>query len=62
MGKEHYYDEFDPFDYAEQEEDEFDLTDDCGRWRNGTLTRYCALAGTEYCDWDCPLHGARSTS
>ncbi len=23
---------------------------DCGRFHDGT----CSLAGTEYCDWDCP--------
>lgn len=28
--------------------------DDCGRWDNGRLTRYCTKAGTEECDWDCP--------
>jgi len=29
----------------------------CGRWRNGELTDtyYCLLAGTEFCDFDCPL-------
>lgn len=26
----------------------------CGRWRNGTLVSHCLLAGTEFCDFDCP--------
>jgi hypothetical protein len=34
-----------------------DLTypgEECGRWRNGRLGRYCAKAGTEECDFECP--------
>lgn len=29
--------------------------DECGRWRNGDLTRHCALLGTEFCDFECPF-------
>ncbi len=29
--------------------------DECGRWSNGRLTRSCALAGTEFCDFECPF-------
>lgn len=32
-----------------------DLEADCGRWNNGRLTRQCRLAGSEWCDWDCPI-------
>lgn len=35
-------------DYATQPGEE------CGRWRNGRLARYCAKAGTEECDFECP--------
>lgn len=28
--------------------------DDCGRWRNGSLTSSCAKAGSEECDFECP--------
>lgn len=34
---------------------------DCGRWRNGVLTDSCMLAGTEDCDWECPLRFTPST-
>ena len=29
----------------------------CGRWRNGKLTSVyrCMQAGTEFCDFDCPV-------
>ncbi|TCQ82590.1 hypothetical protein EDF68_101981 [Ochrobactrum sp. BH3] len=33
---------------------DFDVGDDCGRWRNGKLTFHCTMAGTEFCDWECP--------
>lgn len=29
--------------------------DECGRWSNGRLTRSCSLAGTEFCDFECPF-------
>lgn len=41
-------DGFDP------EWDEDELGDACGRWDNGRLTRFCSMAGTEFCDFDCP--------
>lgn len=28
--------------------------DECGRWRNGSLSRHCAKAGSEECDFECP--------
>lgn len=28
--------------------------EDCGRWYNGRLGP-CRLAGTEECDWECPI-------
>jgi hypothetical protein len=28
-----------------------DLTENCGRMSDGG----CSLAGTEYCDWECPF-------
>lgn len=28
--------------------------EECGRWSNGRLLRYCAKAGTEECDFECP--------
>lgn len=43
----------------EDDHDDFDLPEDddldeanCGSFRKGS----CDLAGTEYCDWSCPLH------
>lgn len=40
-------------------DDDFDADDEdpgaeCGRWSNGKLGRSCSLAGTEFCDWECP--------
>lgn len=37
------------------DEDGDDAYEACGRWNNGSLTRQCRLAGSEWCDWDCPL-------
>ena len=52
----------DDYDYEnEYDEDEPDFgaftEADCGRWINGKLqpVGMCLLAGTEECDWDCPL-------
>jgi hypothetical protein len=28
--------------------------EECGRWRNGKLDKYCTKAGTEECDFECP--------
>lgn len=30
----------------------------CGRWRNGELVAHCTLAGSEECDFECPLRSA----
>lgn len=40
-------------DYYEDEEE--DREAECGRWINGRLGSTCLLAGTEWCDWECPL-------
>ena len=42
------------YDYPDDMEDEYDPGDECGRWDNGRLGRSCALAGTEFCDFECP--------
>ena len=47
-------------DYAFDEDDEDNREAECGRWDNGRLTRSCALAGTEWCDWECPIGYRRS--
>jgi hypothetical protein len=39
----------------EDDDEDDDLSAECGRWNNGRLTRQCRLAGTEWCDWDCPI-------
>lgn len=47
----------DPFDYHDDDSDavdEEDPGDECGRWDNGKLGGTCMLAGTEFCDFDCP--------
>lgn len=49
----------DDIDYEEAEDEEEDSREaDCGRWDQsaGGLTKHCRLAGTEFCEWDCPLH------
>lgn len=35
-------------------EDEYDPGEECGRWINSRLTRDCRLAGSEFCDFECP--------
>lgn len=40
-------------DLLDQQREE-DPGEDCGRWRNGRLDGYCLLAGTEFCDFECP--------
>lgn len=45
-------DEIDEDAFVDDEEDD---GDECGRWNNGRLTRQCRLAGTEWCDWSCPI-------
>lgn len=50
--------EFHDVNYGCDDEDPYtdddavdDLMDECGQDSNGI----CSLAGTEYCDWDCPF-------
>jgi hypothetical protein len=38
----------------ESEEDEDDGSE-CGRWLNGGLSNQCTKAGSEECDWHCPI-------
>lgn len=49
--------EYDPeIDERCDEDGEFGFTEeDCGRWHNGRLGVQCRLAGTEDCDWECPI-------
>lgn len=44
---EDYYD----YDDFEDYDDPFEDAMDCGLMRDGT----CSMAGSEYCDWDCPF-------
>ncbi|MCW5697402.1 MAG: hypothetical protein KIS96_11810 [Bauldia sp.] len=43
------------YDDLYDEDDEDDREAECGRWDNGRLTHSCALLGSEWCDWECPL-------
>lgn len=36
-------------------DDDYDEAEECGRWQNGKLGYQCSLAGTEWCDWECPI-------
>ena len=36
------------------DDEDYDPGEECERWENGWLSRYCSRAGTEFCDWDCP--------
>lgn len=46
-------------DDYEEDDDLLAFTEaDCGRWNNGRLTKSCALAGSEDCDFECPLRGS----
>jgi hypothetical protein len=42
--------EFDDCPFDDDGEDMFDPADECGRTQDGT----CMLAGTEWCDFECP--------
>ena len=44
----------DDFD-APPEDDEIWAGEECGRWRNGQLVDQCLKAGSEECDWECPI-------
>lgn len=54
------YDFDDDFDADEAEEEGFTEAD-CGRWLDGRLSDQCRLAGTEDCDWECPIGYRRDT-
>ena len=46
-----------PHDYEDDDgpdEDGYDAGEECGRWDNGRLGRYCTKAGSEECDFECP--------
>jgi len=32
--------------------------EECGRWRNGSLSRSCSKAGSEECDFECPYRNS----
>lgn len=42
-------------DYSESDDDDRDAGEDCGRWVNGRLSTQCSKAGSEECDWECPI-------
>jgi hypothetical protein len=44
---------------AEDMTDEEMAEEECGRWINGRLGKLCTKAGSEECDWICPLSGVR---
>jgi hypothetical protein len=35
--------------------EDWDVGDECGRWLNGELSSQCSKAGSEECDWFCPI-------
>ena len=35
---------------------ECSVGEECGRWRNGRLDKYCTKAGSEECDFECPYN------
>jgi hypothetical protein len=47
-------------DYSGNDEEEYDISEDCGRWSNGRLSNQCSKAGSEECDWECPIGLPRS--
>lgn len=48
-------DQIDSETLSDEDEEDGDLSAECGRWDNGRLVPQCRLAGTEWCDWDCPI-------
>jgi len=44
-------------DFGDDLSDEDMAMEECGRWDNGKLTQQCTKAGSEECDWICPLSG-----
>jgi hypothetical protein len=52
--KEYHSLNYDPMDDDDEYDDEDaidDLMHECGQDQHG----HCSLAGTEYCDWECPF-------
>lgn len=48
--------DFDFDDGDTEDDDGFGFSEeDCGRWLNGRLSDQCRLAGSEDCDWECPI-------
>ena len=48
--------EFTNYDDAHEfDEEEYWEGEECGRWQNGALVTQCLNAGTEFCDFDCPI-------
>lgn len=47
-------------DLNSQGDEDIELGEDCGRWRNGRLSLQCSKAGSEECDWICPIGLPRS--
>lgn len=45
----------DEIDEVMLNDEPMDDGEDCGRWRDGKLSKQCASAGTEFCDWICPI-------
>lgn len=45
----------DEIDHDWVDDDENDDGQDCGRWYDGKLNYQCMKAGSEECDWDCPI-------
>lgn len=33
--------------------------EECGRWMNGVLGKWCSKVGSEECDFECPHRGVR---
>lgn len=52
-------DDFDDGYIEDELTDEEMAEEECGRWHNGKLDRHCTKAGSEECDWICPLNGVR---
>jgi hypothetical protein len=50
--------DYEDYDAREDLTEEDEAYEDCGRWNNGRLGP-CRLAGTEQCDWVCPLNKPR---
>ncbi len=47
----------------DEEDEEEDREAGCGRWDQSApsgLSKQCRLAGTEWCDWECPIGLATS--